>query len=71
VRINDLLTLVEAKAIRISDGHLTLMRFSTGWKAMLQTPVIDVELGRPELDAKRSYETAREALLALLDEAQP
>jgi hypothetical protein len=33
-----LLDMVEDTACEKSDGHFTLMRFTTGWKAMFETP---------------------------------
>lgn len=47
---DQLLEMVEDLACEKSDGHFTLMRFTTGWKAMFQTPDV-VSGGCPE-DAK-------------------
>jgi len=40
---DQLLEMAEDTACEKSDGHFTLMRFTTGWKAMFQT--IDVVSG--------------------------
>ena len=37
-RIDTLIEVVEALAKRTADGHLTILRFETGWKAALGTP---------------------------------
>lgn len=37
------LTVLEALASRMSDGHLTLMRFTTGWKVLLGTPTLTAD----------------------------
>lgn len=41
-----LLELVEKNADHIAGGHLSLMRFSSGWKAFYSTPAL--EMGDPE-----------------------
>jgi len=35
---DQLLDMAEDIACKETDGHFTLMRFTTGWKAMFQTP---------------------------------
>lgn len=38
-----LLERAEDLAIQRADGHITIMRFTTGWKVMLGTPEMTVE----------------------------
>ena len=37
------LAIVLAKAAAEHDGHVTLMRFTTGWKIIFGTPSLDLE----------------------------
>jgi len=60
-----LLQEAERLAQQHQDGHLTIMRFTTGWKVMLGTPVLDLYHGRPEVDRLEQYETLEEALAEL------
>jgi hypothetical protein len=46
------------------DGHLTIMRFTTGWKVMLDTPDLNGN-GRAEVSALPSFESLEEALQSL------
>jgi len=59
-----LLDLAENRAIEESDGHLTIMRFTTGWKAMFGTPDLDGN-GRAEVAALPMRESLEEALQSL------
>lgn len=72
--LNTLVALAERKAIEEADGHLTIFRFTTGWKIMGETP--DVQSGRipgtpfseayNELRMLDTYQTIEEALVAFL-----
>ena len=64
----ELMDVVEERARRQNDGHLTLLRFTTGWKAMFGTPDLDTGAGRTQVNALVMYPTLLEALLALLVE---
>ncbi|MBU1023488.1 hypothetical protein KKB99_04280 [bacterium] len=67
--LRTLITLVEMKA-RDYDGHLTIMRFSTEWKAMLGTPNLDTGEGRNQVRTIKGYESLEQALLYLIIEGQ-
>jgi len=65
---DNLMILIEAEAIRRTDGHLSLCRFTTGWKAWFGTAT----LNNYEEDSKivrqfPSFKTLREALVDLLE----
>jgi hypothetical protein len=47
------------------DGHLSMLRFTMGWKVMFGTPDLDGE-GRDEVDELPSYASLHEALVAVL-----
>ena len=38
-----LIRLIEAEADEHSDGHLTIMKFTTGWKVVFDTPDVTPE----------------------------
>lgn len=45
------------------DGHFTLMRFTTHWKAMFNTPNLDSGDGRDEVKRIEPSETAEGAVI--------
>lgn len=61
-----LLALAEAQALQVADGHLTILRFTTGWKVALGTPDLLGGDGYGELRHMLPYPSLEEALLALL-----
>jgi hypothetical protein len=61
-----LLTIAEKMAKRDHDGHLTIMRFTTGWKAMFGTPDLTGGEGRQEIQDLFQHETLEEALYRLI-----
>jgi hypothetical protein len=64
--LRTLITLAEMKADRNTDGHLTIMRFSTEWKVMLGTPNLDTGEGRKQVGAIKGYESLENALLYIV-----
>jgi len=58
------------QAERVADekygGHLTLLRLSTGWKAMYGSPDYDSEEGRKDIQKLRTFKTLYEAVDSLL-----
>ncbi len=64
--IETLLGLVEVLASQKADGHITVMRFTTEWKATLGTPNLDTGEGREEVANLKSYSSLRKALVGLL-----
>ena len=63
--LGTLLAVAERIAVARADGHLTIMRFTTGWKCMLGTPSLDGD-GRSEVSALPSLSSAREALMSVV-----
>jgi len=63
MNVNTLLGLAEMLAIQKEDGHITLMRFTTGWKVVLGTPNLDTGEGRVEIANLKSHSSLREALV--------
>jgi hypothetical protein len=66
--LETLIGLAENLASQKADGHLTVMRFTTGWKVALGTPNLDDGTGREELVRLPLHTTLREALVSLLIE---
>ena len=65
-RIGLLVHLAEEIARKRADGHLTLLRFTTGWKVALRTPDLDSRAGRHEIAALSAYPTLEAALEAFV-----
>jgi hypothetical protein len=63
--LQELLTTVETIARLQHDGHVTIMRFTTGWKAVYGTPVTMDADRRPifDLTTKATVELAISDLL--------
>lgn len=66
LNLETLIGLAEMLAAEEADGHLTLMRFTTGWKVFLETPNLDTGSGREEVANVQMHGTLKEALIALL-----
>lgn len=66
MNLDTLLGLAEILANQKADGHITLMRFTTGWKAIIGTPNLDTGEGRAEIANLKSHSSLREALVDLL-----
>ena len=64
----DLRTLISLAEIKAGhyDGHLSIMRFSTEWKAMLGTPEFVTGEGRKQARALKGYESLEDALSYLV-----
>lgn len=63
VSLEALLRLFEIAAARDADGHLTIMRFTTGWKVMLDTPDLRSGDGANEISGLEAFPTLAEALV--------
>jgi len=48
------------------DGHLSIFRFTTGWKVILGTPNLDTGQGREEIKKLKAYKSLRYALASLI-----
>ena len=58
-------TLAKTKA----DGHLTILKFTSGWKVALSTPDLDSRgAGREQVAMLPTFKTLEEALQHLLEE---
>ena len=64
--LETLIGLAEMLAAKESDGHLTLMRLTTGWKVFLETPDLDSGSWREVIANTKMHSTLKEALLALI-----
>jgi hypothetical protein len=64
--LGTLIILAEERAIVNQGGHLTLLRFTTGWKCMFGTPDLRGGDGGEEVGRLRSFPTPREAVYDLL-----
>ena len=62
----ELMGAVESIAKNYFDGHLTLMKFTTHWKAAWGTPDLDSGDGRFQLTKLNPYPSLRDALIGLL-----
>lgn len=49
------------------DGHLTIMRFTTGWKSAFGTPNLDGAGGRETVDKIQKFKTLPESLQHLVE----
>jgi hypothetical protein len=64
--IGDLLRRAQELAREQYDGHLTMLRFTGGWKVMLGTPDLRSGDGSGEVSRLRSFGSLEEALSDLL-----
>lgn len=62
----DTLFRVSGEAKEKHDGHLTIMRFTTHWKAFYGTPTFDYPIGREEVWRLPAYPNMQAALSAVL-----
>ena len=63
--LKELINLYEIRAKNENDGHMTIMRFTTGWKVMLGTPNLDID-GREEVWKLQTFSNLKDALVNLL-----
>jgi hypothetical protein len=65
--LEELLTRAETRAVAEVDGHLSIFRFTNGWKVMFGTPNLrDGDEASAEVSRLPSFPTLEEALQALL-----
>lgn len=68
-RENHLIELLK-KAVDVADrdhdGHITFLKFTTGWKASFGTPDLDSGYGRKEIRDLKAFDSLQEALEGLL-----
>ena len=65
--IEQLLDLVEKLAIETKDGHLAIMRFTSGWKVFLGTPDLRSGSGDSQVARQKSHKELRNGLIYLLE----
>jgi hypothetical protein len=63
---DDLVALVTLAAKCYADGHLTILKFTTGWKCMVGTPDLDSGEGRKQISLLQSHECLSDAIVAEL-----
>ena len=63
---DDLIALTNLAAKCYADGHLTILKFTTGWKCMVGTPDLDSGDGRKQIAAIETYESLNDAIVAEL-----
>lgn len=51
-----------------ADGHITIMKFTNGWKAAFATPNLDTGQGRKQIIKLKKHDTLEEAIENLLIE---
>lgn len=64
--LEELLQAAETLARVRSDGHLTILRFTSEWKCTFGTPDLTGGGGRQEVAALSGYPSLKHALIALL-----
>jgi hypothetical protein len=57
-----MLRAAELIAAELADGHVTIMRFTTGWKIMLGTPEMTLDGGYDEVGELPGFESLEAAL---------
>jgi hypothetical protein len=65
--LEELVVMAENMSLHKSDGHLTFMRFGSGWKIFFGTPMIDGGTGRDQLDAQIKHKNVRDGIVSLLN----
>ncbi|MCL5770695.1 MAG: hypothetical protein M1479_00255 [Actinobacteria bacterium] len=66
IDLNTLFDILEEMAKKETDGHITIMKFTTGWKAAFSTPDLDSGSGREQISKLKKYNTLEEAIKDLL-----
>lgn len=61
--LNQVITYAQIK----HDGHLTIMRFTTGWKAAYGTPNLDTGDGREQVNQLPMFKSLEEVLEHLIE----
>jgi hypothetical protein len=62
-----LLVLVEELAIKKKDGHVSIMRFTGGWKVFLGTPDLRSGDGDEQVAGQKVHKELRNGLIYLLE----
>lgn len=68
VDLNTLFKILEEMAKKEANGHITIMKFTTGWKVAFSTPDLDSDRGREQISKFKKHATLEEAIKDLLIE---
>ena len=63
---DDLIAIASMAAKCYADGHLTILKFTTGWKCMVGTPDLDSGEGRKQIAMLEAYESMNDAIVVEL-----
>jgi len=66
MNLETLIQKAEALAKEKTDGHLSILKFTTGYKVFLGTPNLDIGEERENISNMNSFSTLEEALKSLL-----
>lgn len=61
-KLDVLINLAESIANEKTDGHVSMLKFTTGWKVFLGTPNLDIGEEREKIAALKSFSTLENAL---------
>lgn len=67
-KLAELMAAATTLAKQKADGHLTILKFTSGWKVAFSTPDLDVGAGREQVAMLPTFKTLEEALQHLLEE---
>lgn len=67
MKIGELIEKIEKIASEISDGHYTILKFTSGYKAFFGTPDLDNGNEREKIAKLESFESIEEALVHLIE----
>jgi len=65
--IQTLIEKAELLAKEKTDGHLSILKFTTGYKVFLGTPNLDIGENREKISKMKSFTTLEDALKHLLE----
>ena len=68
LELNTLFDILEEMAKKEADGHITIMKFTTGWKVAFSTPDLFSGNGNEQISKLKNYDTLKEAIKDLLIE---
>ena len=64
--LNTLIQIVEELAKNEADGHVSMLKFTTGWKVFFGTPNLDIGEEREQVAKLQTFETLSQALEHLI-----
>lgn len=66
IELQSLVNDLENLANEMTDGHITILKFTTGWKAALGTPNLDIGDGRDKISNLKNHSSFKEAVKDLI-----